>query len=307
MRVPGGRFGVRFAQPVVSTGVVLASPPVSKTFPFESARQTASALTERLGGPFAAAVVWGTGWGEATTALGEELAAVGYDDLPHVPVPGVGGHAGRAVAVALADGQRVLVLEGRSHLYEGRTANEVAHAVRSAVLAGAATVVLTNAAGGINPLYRVGQGVLIADHINVTAQSSLTGPLPPPDLPGRFVDLTDLYSARLRAAARQVDSTLSEGVYVGLVGPHFETPAEIRLFAGWGADLVGMSTVLEAIAARHLGAEVLGLSLVTNVAAGLPGADLSHDAVLSAARASAAALGALLSKVLVAAAQGTAK
>lgn len=286
---------------------VLASTAVSDTSPFDLARQTAAALTERLGGPFAAAVVWGTGWGAATSALGDELAVVGYDELPNVPVPGVGGHAGRAVAVSLADGQRVLVLEGRSHLYEGRSSNEVSHAVRSAVLAGAGTVVLTNAAGGINPAYRVGQGVLIADHINITGLSSLTGPLPPADLPGRFVDLTDLYSARLRAAARAVDPGLVEGVYVGLVGPHFETPAEIRLFAGWGADLVGMSTVLEAIAARHLGAEVLGLSLVTNVAAGLPGADLSHDAVLNAARASAASLGALLGRVLAAAAPGWAR
>jgi purine-nucleoside phosphorylase len=235
--------------------------------------------------------------------VGAAEASVSFADLPHLPVPTVGGHHGRAVAVRLADGRRLLVLEGRCHLYEGRTANEVAHAVRAAVLAGAGVVVLTNAAGGINPRYRVGQGVLIADHINLTGLSSLTGPPPPPDVAGsagRFVDLTDLYSPRLRSAARSVDPTLAEGVYVGLVGPHFETPAEIRLFGSWGADLVGMSTVLEAIAARHLGAEVLGLSLVTNVAAGLPGADLSHDAVLTAARSSAARLGALLGQILVA-------
>ena len=149
---------------------------------------------------------------------------------------------------------------GRTHLYEGRGVDAVAHGVRTAAAAGCRTVVLTNAAGGLARGHGVGEPVLISDHLNLTGRSPLRGP--------RFVDLTDLYSPRLRALAREIDPTLAEGVYAGLPGPHFETPAEIRMLRMLGADLVGMSTVLEAIAARAEGVEVFGLSLVTNLAAG---------------------------------------
>ncbi len=171
------------------------------------------------------------------------------------------------------------------------------HGVRTAIAAGCRTVVLTNAAGGINAGYAVGQPVLISDHLNLTGRSPLWGPLPP-RVPSRFTDLTEAYSGRLRALARELDPSLAEGVYAGLPGPHFETPAEIRMLRGAGADLVGMSTVMETIAARHLGAEVLGISMVSNPAAGLSDGPIDHQDVLAATAASAAQVGVLLSELL---------
>lgn len=182
------------------------------------------------------------------------------------------------------------MLLGRTHLYEGHGVDPVVHGVRTAVAAGCTTVVLTNAAGGIREGMAVGDPVLISDHLNMTAVSPLRG--------AQFVDLTDLYSPRLRALAREIDPTLAEGVYAGLTGPHFETPAEIRMYRGLGADLVGMSTVLEAIAARALGVEVFGLSLVTNLAAGLSGEPLDHHEVLAAGAAAAGRMGGLLRELV---------
>ncbi len=173
---------------------------------------------------------------------------------------------------------RVLVFLGRVHLYEGLPPATVVHGVRTAISAGARVVVLTNAAGGIRSGLTVGEPVLISDHLNLTGKSPLTGPAP--SVGQRFVDLTDLYSPRLRALAREADASLAEGVYAMLPGPHYETPAEITMLGRLGADLVGMSTGLEAIAARQLGAEVLGISLVTNLAAGLAGRGLSHAEVV---------------------------
>jgi purine-nucleoside phosphorylase len=198
----------------------------------------------------------------------------------------------------MAGERRVLLFLGRVHLYEGHQPGTVVHAVRASVEAGCRTVILTNAAGGIRADYRVGQPVLISDHINLTGRSPLSGPMPPEGYPGRFTDLTDLYSARLRALAREADPTLAEGVYAALPGPHYETPAEIRMLRTAGADLVGMSTALEAIAARHLGADVLAISLVTNPAAGLSAAPLDHGEVVRAATASAARIGQLLAGLL---------
>jgi purine-nucleoside phosphorylase len=165
-----------------------------------------------------------------------------------------------------------------------------------AVSAGCRVVVLTNAAGGIRAGLSVGQPVLISDHLNLTGTSPLAGP--PPSVGQRFTDLTDLYSARLRALAHDADPSLADGVYAMLPGPHYETPAEIRMLRTLGADLVGMSTALEAIAARHLGAEVLGISLVTNLAAGLGGQSLSHAEVIEAGQASASRMGTLLAAIL---------
>jgi purine-nucleoside phosphorylase len=190
------------------------------------------------------------------------------------------------------------VFLGRTHLYEGHPAATVVHGVRTAVAAGCRVVVLTNAAGGIRAGYRVGQPVLIRDHLNLTGRSPLTGPPPPPGYPPRFTDLTAAYSPRLRALARAADPNLAEGVYAALPGPHYETPAEIAMLRTLGADLVGMSTVLEAIAARHLGAEVLAFSLVTNLAAGLTDHGLDHAEVVAAGAEAAERMGALLASIL---------
>jgi purine-nucleoside phosphorylase len=235
------------------------------------------------------AVVLGSGWRPAADLLGAPSRELAMADLPGFVRPAVEGHGGTVRSVPVA-GRNVLVLLGRTHLYEGHGVAAVAHGVRTAAAAGCRTVVLTNAAGGIREGMAVGDPVLIADHLNLTGVSPLAGPA--------FTDLTDLYSPRLRARAREIDPTLAEGVYAGLSGPHFETPAEIRMLRGLGADLVGMSTVLEAIAARAAGVEVFGLSLVTNLAAGLTGAPLDHQEVLAAGRASAARMGGLLRELV---------
>jgi purine-nucleoside phosphorylase len=250
----------------------------------ESARAAAAEI-----GTHDIAVVLGSGWVPAADALGVAAAQWSYESLPGFAPPAVEGHAGLARSVQVG-GLRVLVLLGRTHLYEGHGVEAVVHAVRVACAAGCRTVVLTNAAGGVNPGYEVGQPVLIADHLNLTAISPLVGP--------RFVDLTDLYAVRLRKLAQECDPTLAEGVYAALPGPHYETPAEIRMLRTLGADLVGMSTALEAIAARAEGAEVLGISLVTNPAAGITGAPLDHEEVLAAGNVSAHRMGILLADLL---------
>ncbi len=235
------------------------------------------------------AVVLGSGWVPAADAIGRPSAELAMTELPGFLPPTVAGHAGRLRSVEVS-GRRVLVLLGRTHLYEGRGVEPVVHGVRTAVAAGCRTVVLTNAAGGIRPDLSVGQPVLIADHLNLTGRSPLVGP--------EFVDLTDLYAARLRGLAHEADATLEEGVYAALPGPHYETPAEILMLRALGADLVGMSTALEAIAARAAGAEVLAVSLVTNLAAGMTGAPLDHAEVLAAGAAAAKRMGGLLAEVI---------
>jgi purine-nucleoside phosphorylase len=231
----------------------------------------------------------GSGWVPAADALGAAQVEVPVTELPGFSPPAVAGHAGRVRSVQVGE-QRVMVLLGRTHLYEGRGVEAVVHGVRTAAAAGCRTVVLTNAAGGIREGLSVGQPVLVSDHLNLTARSPLAG--------ARFVDLVDLYSARLRALVRSVDPTLEEGVYAALPGPHYETAAEIRMLRTLGADLVGMSTALEAIAARAEGMEVLGVSLVTNLAAGMTGEPLDHAEVLEAGAASAARVGQLLARVV---------
>lgn len=244
-------------------------------------------------------VVLGSGWMPAADRFGETTVEVPIGELPGFPSVGVAGHAGVLRSVEAAGGKRILALLGRVHAYEGHDLSAVVHAVRTAVRAGCHTVVVTNAAGGLRAGMRVGQPVLIADHLNLTGRSPLSGPAAPAELGlARFVDLTEAYSPRLRALARDVDPSLEEGVYAGLPGPHYETPAEIRMLQTLGADLVGMSTVHEVIAARHVGAEVLGLSLVTNLAAGLGDGNLDHADVLEAGRAAAEAMGDLLAQVV---------
>ncbi len=266
--------------------------------PFAEAEAAAAELARRTGiDRHDVAVVLGSGWQDAVESLGAPAAEVATADLPGFVPPTVAGHQGRVRSVDIA-GYHVLVLVGRVHLYEDRTPTQVVHAVRTAIAAGAGVIVLTNAAGGINPAYQVGQTVLIRDHLNLTGVSPLSGPPPPAGYGARFVDLTDCWSPRLRALAHEVDPSLIEGVYANLPGPHYETPAEVAMYGSAGADLVGMSTVLEAIAARHLGAEVLGLSLVTNAAAGVTGEPLAHEEVLAAGAAAAPGLAALIAGVI---------
>jgi len=252
------------------------------TDPTDLADLAARELTTALGGGAEVAIVMGSGWAPAADAFGAPEAAVRIADLPGFTPPTAIGHGGEIRAVRVGD-RRVLLFLGRTHLYEGRGIEPVVHGVRTAAAAGVRTVVLTNAAGGLAPDHRIGQPVVISDHLNLTARSPLVG--------ATFVDLTDLYSRRLRELARELDPTLVEGVYAALPGPHYETPAEIRMLRTMGADLVGMSTALEAIAARAAGLEVFGLSMVTNAAAGITGEKLNHEEVLAAGKAAAGRLG----------------
>jgi purine-nucleoside phosphorylase len=249
--------------------------------PFAAARASAERLTT-LAGPHDVAVVLGSGWAPAADAIGATRTEIPLAELGGFPGSTVPGHTPAARSVHMG-AVRVLVFLGRVHLYEGLSSATVVHGVRTAV------------AGGIRAGLSVGEPVLISDHLNLTGRSPLAGPPPPGQ---RFTDLTDLYSPRLRALAREADPSLAEGVYAMMPGPHYETPAEITMLGRLGADLVGMSTVLEAIAARHLGAEVLGISLVTNLAAGLAGQSLSHAEVVEAGRVSASRMGTLLAGIL---------
>ncbi|SMC86434.1 purine-nucleoside phosphorylase [Kibdelosporangium aridum] len=255
------------------------------------AQSAAAALAERTGSEtHDIAVVLGSGWKPAADEIGQDGIEVPVAELPGFLAPVVAGHGGSIRSVEVGD-KRVLLMLGRTHRYEGHPVHQVVHGVRTAAAAGCRTIVLTNAAGGIREGYWVGQPVLISDHLNLTATSPLVG--------AEFVDLTDLYSSRLRDVARGIDASLQEGVYAGLPGPHFETPAEIRMLRTIGADLVGMSTVLEAIAARAAGMEVFGLSMVTNLAAGLTGQPLNHLEVLEAGRQAATEMGKLLRELVV--------
>jgi purine-nucleoside phosphorylase len=233
------------------------------------------------------AVVLGSGWGEAADVLvsGTEVTEMPLADLPGCHETTAPGHAGLVRSIEV-DRRRALIFVGRTHLYEGKGVDAVAHLVRTAAATGCSTVVLTNGCGGLRPEWPPGTPVLISDHINLTGRSPLHG--------ATFVDLSEVYSARARSIAREVDPSLPEGVYAQLPGPHYETPAEITMLARIGADLVGMSTALEAIAARAAGMEVLGLSLVTNYAAGMSTSPLSHAEVVQAGQESAVRIGRLL-------------
>lgn len=260
------------------------------TDPHRAADAAAARLRELTGAQsHDVALVMGSGWVPAAEALGAPEQEFPITELPGFPAPAVAGHSGKVRSYQLGD-KRALVYLGRTHYYEGRGVAAVAHGVRTAVAAGCKTIVLTNGCGGLREGMRPGQPVLISDHLNMTAASPIVG--------ANFVDLTDLYSPRLRALCQEIDPTLEEGVYVQFPGPHYETPAEIQMTRVLGGDLVGMSTVLEAIAAREAGAEVLGISLVTNLAAGMTGEPLNHEEVLQAGRDSAARMGSLLAQVL---------
>lgn len=241
-------------------------------------------------------VVLGSGWSHVASLLPDGVE-VPMTDLPGFPEPSAAGHGGTFRSLEL-NGRRVLLALGRVHLYEGHPPATVAHGVRTAVAAGCKVVVLTNAAGSLHREWPLGRPVVVRDQINFTGVSPLTGPNPPDGYPGRFADMTFTYAERLRALVHDIEPGLPEGVYVGFHGPEFETPAEIRAAGIWGGDLVGMSTVLEAIAASHLGVEVLGLSLATNLAAGMGPERLDGDHVLAVAKANAPYVGDLLRRIL---------
>ena len=260
------------------------------TSPYELADQAAAALRELTGiDGHDVALVMGSGWLPAAEALGEAVAEVATTDLPGFSPPAVEGHAGKVRCVD-AGGTKALVFLGRTHFYEGRGVAAVVHGVRMAAAAGCRAVVLTNGCGGLRPEWAPGTPVLISDHINLTATSPIVG--------ANFVDLTDLYSTRLRTLCKDTDPSLDEGVYVQFPGPHYETPAEIGMVRAIGGDLAGMSTALEAIAAREAGLEILGISLVTNLAAGMSGEPLDHEEVLAAGKAAATRMGELLATVV---------
>ena len=239
------------------------------------------------------AIVLGSGLSEVARSL-IPTEPIPYSEIEGLPAPTAGSHEGALYAGDL-DGVETLAFAGRLHLYEGHQVSTVVRTVRVAAEAGCDTIVLTNAAGGIAPNIEVGGLALISDHLNLTGTNPLLGHT---DADTRFLDLTEVYDAHLRALARSVDPTLEEGVYAGLVGPVYETPAEVRMLRAMGADLVGMSTVLEAIEARRLGLRVLGLSLVTNAAAGLSAKTLEHAEVSAAGRAASARLAELLRGVI---------
>jgi purine-nucleoside phosphorylase len=262
----------------------------TETSPTDLAAEAATRLRELTGvEKHDIALVMGSGWLPAVDALGEATAEISTTDLPGFAPPAVAGHAGKVRSVRAGD-RNLLVFLGRTHFYEGRGVRPVVHGMRTAAAAGCSVVVLTNGCGGLKDSWSPGTPVLISDHINLTGTSPVEG--------ANFIDLTDLYSSRLRALCREVDPSLDEGVYVQFPGPHYETPAEIRMVRAIGGDLVGMSTVLEAIAAREAGLEVLGISLVTNLAAGITGAPLNHEEVLAAGRAAASRMGDLLGAIV---------
>lgn len=236
------------------------------------------------------ALTLGSGWAGATESLGETVARIPAEQVPGFRASSVAGHAGTLTSVRLADGRHALVLGARTHLYEGHGVRPVVHGVRTAAATGAGIMLLTNGAGGLDARFAAGEAVLISDHINLTATSPIEG--------AQFVDLTDLYSHQLRSIAREADPNLREGVYVQLPGPHYETPAEVRYLSQIGGQMVGMSTALEAIAARQAGMRVVGFSLITNAAAGISPCPLSHEEVLDAGREAESRLSTLLAKVV---------
>lgn len=262
------------------------------TNPYTLAEDAAAALKAATGlDSFDVALVMGSGWVPAADAIGETVAEVPLTDLPGFAPPAVAGHGGKVRVVRTGSGRAALIFLGRTHLYEGRSPDQVVHGIRTAAKAGVRSVVLTNAAGGLRPeTQNVGDPVLISDHINKTGANPITGTT--------FLDLTEVYSKRLRALVKEIDPSLAEGVYVAFRGPTYETPAEIRMLRTLGGDMIGMSTVLEAIAAREAGLEVLGISLVTNPGAGLADEPLNHEEVLEVGRATAARMGVLLAQVV---------
>jgi purine-nucleoside phosphorylase len=250
--------------------------------------ELAQALEQEFGSPPDIAITLGSGLGQVADMLvGKKTLQTAK--LPHFPSSTVKGHAGLVHKGAIGK-TNILILQGRIHLYEGYQPFEIVRPLRAAISWGTSTIMLTNAAGGIHPDLRPGNLMLIKDHLNLTGANPLVG-LEQNNRGQQFPDMTNLYDIKLRAlalkSAKKLKIDLKEGIYAGLLGPSYETPAEVRMLAGLGATAVGMSTVLEAIAARHLKARVIGISCITNAAAGLDGAILDHREVqLAGQRAS---------------------
>jgi purine-nucleoside phosphorylase len=266
---------------------------------FDKVQETAAWLRTRHGGAPEVAIVLGSGLGEFTAALREAVVCA-YSDIPHWPASAVVGHAGQVVAGTIA-GKRVAALSGRVHYYEGHDLRTVTFAIRAIAALGVRIVILTNAAGGINVDFKPGTLMLIEDHINLLCSNPLIGPNDERFGP-RFPDMSEIYSRRLReiatTAAAEAGIRLPPGVYIGVHGPSYETPAEIRAFRTLGADAVGMSTVPEAIVARHMGLEVLGISCISNAAAGVLPQPLVHDEVMAVARQVRGQFSALLEGII---------
>jgi len=274
------------AQPVLD----LDNPEVN---PFDVAKQAADYIAQKSGvSQHDIGVTLGSGWGGAAELLGTVVAEIPTEEIPGFSAPAVAGHLGvtRSIRVERPDGstRNVLVLGSRTHYYEGKGVRRVAHGVRTVAATGATTMVLTNGCGGLHVAWRPGQVVLLKDQINLTGATPLEG--------ATFIDMTDLYTPALRDLAREIDPSLPDGVYAQFWGPQYETPAEVRMAGIMGADLVGMSTALEAIAARQAGLDILGMSLVTNLAAGISPYKLSHEEVIEAG----AEAGPRISKLLAA-------
>jgi purine-nucleoside phosphorylase len=259
--------------------------------PFEVARQAADDIARLTGVEHHdIALTLGSGWGKAAELIGETVATIPAPEVTGFSAPALEGHVGTLRSVRTPSGTHVLVIGARTHYYENHGVRRVVHSVRTAAATGARTMVLTNGAGGIKPHWTPGQPVLISDHINLTSDSPLEG--------ATFIDLTDLYSTRLRDLARTIDPSLEEGVYCQFRGPQYETPAEVQMAKSFGGHIVGMSTALEAIAARQAGMEILGFSLITNLAAGIQTTPLSHAEVIEAGREAEPVISALLARVI---------
>lgn len=260
--------------------------------PFETAEAAASQILAASGVEnFDVAITLGSGWGQAANFLGETLASMHSANFPGFSVSGIPGHSGTLRAVSMENGKNALLIGARTHLYENKGVRSVVHSVRAAAACGAKTMVLTNGAGGIKSTFTPGQPVLISDHINLTSETPIEG--------ANFVDLTDLYSPRLRKIARAGQSSLDEGIYVQFRGPNYETAAEVQMAKNMGGHIVGMSTALEAIAAREAKMEVLAFSLITNMGAGISPNPLSHDEVISVGKAAEPALSKLLAETVL--------
>lgn len=258
--------------------------------PKEVARQAAEQIAAKTGVVrHDIALTLGSGWGKAADLIGETVAEFPATEITGFSKPAVEGHVGTIRSIRTASGHHVLIIGARTHFYEDHGVRRVVHSVRTAAATGAKIMVLTNGAGGLKESWGPGTPVLISDHINLTASSPLEG--------ATFIDLTDLYSTRLRNLARTVEPSLDEGVYVQFRGPHYETPAEVQMAGRMGGHIVGMSTALEAIAAREAGMEVLGFSLITNLAAGL-GEPLSHAEVIAAGKDAEPVISKLLAEVV---------
>jgi len=258
--------------------------------PFDLAQEAAEVIASATGVTnHDIALTLGSGWGKAAELLGETTATLDASDVPGFSSSGVPGHSGTIRSIAMPNGKVALVIGARTHYYEDKGVRAVVHSVRTAAATGAKIMILTNGAGGIKESWSPGQPVLISDHINLTANSPLEG--------ATFIDLTDLYSKRLRTLAKTVDPSLDEGVYVQFRGPHYETPAEVQMAKAMGGHIVGMSTALEAIAAREAGMEVLGLSLITNLAAGVSPHPLSHQEVIDSGKAAEPVISKLLADI----------